>query len=318
MDLSSRAVLDGDEPLGDIDWEEIDCLLCGSGNWSPLVEAPDMGLAANGRWFMVVQCRDCGLCFTNPRPSPVTIGQFYQSDYPPHQPRAKEDAPRWWQRLPGLGRWHDPRRRLPRFGQGRLLDFGCGNGSFLVRMRRQGWNVCGLDSDLEVIDRLRREHGIPGVVGSLPHPELPDEAFDAVTMWQSLEHVHQPLETLRAAHRLLTPDGKLIVATPNIDSLAFRWFGPAWSGLDLPRHLLHFSPWTIRLCLYRSGFRSIRVRMVRRSGWLRDSARIAARLQARLPLGLRCLHGRAAATLVSWYGQLTKQADCLIAEAIKR
>src|SRR5262245_55212988 len=102
MDLSSRAVLDGDDPLGDIDWEEIDCLLCGSGNWSPLVEAPDMGLAANGRWFMVVQCRDCGLCFTNPRPSPVTIGQFYQSDYPPHQPRAKEDAPRWWQRLPGL------------------------------------------------------------------------------------------------------------------------------------------------------------------------------------------------------------------------
>lgn len=228
MDFTARQglLLDDPESAG-IAWQEVDCLLCGSSNWSPLVEAPDAALLAQGRWFMVVQCRDCGLCFTNPRPSEGTIDQFYQSDYPPHQARPNKERLRWWQRLPGLRSWQGPRRRLPPHGAGRLLDFGCGNGSFLVRMRHQGWNVVGLDASPDMVRRLQNELGIPGVVGSLPHPELPDEAFDLITMWQSLEHVHRPLETLRGAHRLLANGGQLLVATPNIDSLAFRWCGPA-------------------------------------------------------------------------------------------
>jgi SAM-dependent methyltransferase len=316
MDFTARAAVAVDGPGGDIEWQEIDCLLCGSDNWSPLVEAPDPSASGAGRWFMVVQCRECGLCFTNPRPTADSIGQFYLADYPPHQPRERDGGPHWWQRVPLLRRWQDPRRILPRRGDGRLLDFGCGNGSFLLRMRRQGWNVVGIDNDAGMIERLH-EMGISAVVGTLPHPELPDDSFDTITMWQSLEHVHQPLEALRGAYRLLAPGGRLLVATPNIDSLAFRWFGPAWSALDLPRHLTHFSPWTMRMMLHRAGFRAVRVRMQRRGGWLRDSAAIAARLQPRLPLSLRWLHRRGPATLVSWYGQLTRQADCMLATAVK-
>lgn len=319
MDLAARALLSSDDSdsESDIEWEEVDCLLCGGGRWSPLVEAPDPG-AAPGRWFMVVQCLDCGLCFTNPRPSAATIGRFYPRDYPPHQFRGHIKAPRWWQRLPLVRRCQDPRHLLPVFGGGQLLDFGCGGDAFLQRMRRQGWNVVGLDAAPEVRDRLEEELGIPALVGSLPHPQLADEAFDLITMWQALEHVHQPMEVLRGAYRHLAPGGRLLAAVPNIDSLPFRWFGAAWSGLDLPRHLTHFAPETLRLMLHRAGFRSIQMRMVRRSGWLQDSARLAARLHPKPPRHLRWLRHKTAASLVSWHSYLTRQADCIVATANKQ
>src|SRR5262249_8349053 len=74
------------------------------------------------------------------------------------------------------------------------------------------------------------------------------------------------------ARRLLAPGGKVIVAVPNIDSLQFRWFGAAWYGLDLPRHLTHFTPDTLKAMLQRAGFGVRRMRMVRHSDWLRSSA----------------------------------------------
>src|SRR5262249_53998185 len=153
--------------------------------------------------------------------------------------------------------------------------------------------------------------------GSLPHPQLLGDTFDVITMWQSLEHVHAPLDVLREAHRLLAPAGKLIVAVPNIDSLAFRWFGQAWYGLDLPRHLIHFSPWTLRLMLHRAGFRAGRLRMVRHSSWLRASAGIATQM----PQGTRWhrwLRRRAPSTLATWYSYFTNQCDCMMVTAWKR
>src|SRR5205823_4386530 len=123
---------------------------------------------------------------------------------------------------------------------------------------------------------------------------------------------HQPLDILRAAHHLLAPGGKLIVAVPNIDSLAFRWFGSAWNGLDLPRHLVHFSPATLRLMLQRAGFRVGRVCMVRRSGWLRNSARLATRHFPQHPRWSRWLQGKTLSNLASWYGYCMCQSDCLM------
>src|SRR5947209_19948119 len=68
-----------------VEWEETPCLLCGSDRWTPLVESPDQAPGGLGLWFVVVQCHECGLCFTNPRPTPAAIGRFYPNLYPPHR-----------------------------------------------------------------------------------------------------------------------------------------------------------------------------------------------------------------------------------------
>jgi SAM-dependent methyltransferase len=293
----------------EIDWEESPCLLCGGRRWSIVIEAPDPAPAGAGLWFAVVQCQDCGLCFTNPRPSARSITQFYTDHHFPDRARRKH-AP-WWRRLPLLRPRADKRvQAIPWNGEGRLLDFGCGGGAFLARMHRRGWRVTGLDMSTIAVQRIRTELGLRALSGSLPHPELPEGGFDVITMWQSLEHVHDPVAVLRGARRLLAPGGRLVVEVPNIDSLPFRWFGQGWFGLDLPRHLTHFVPETLCRMLVRAGFRPGPVRMVRHSDWVRASARLAARLYGRR-VWLRCLRTRAGSGLAGWFTYLTNRADCI-------
>jgi SAM-dependent methyltransferase len=294
-----------------IDWEETGCLLCGGIRCSPLVEAPDRTRGSAGLWFVIVQCQDCGLCFTNPRPSLNSIGAFYQAGYRPHHLPENRKTRRWWS---GWRRANNERKVLNWHGEGRLLDFGCGSGAFLERMHLQGWKVTGLDLSTTVVRNIRTDLGLFALTGSLPHPALSDASFDVITMWQSLEHVHNPLEVLRAARRLLVPGGKLIVSVPNIDSLPFRWFGQAWSGLDLPRHLTHFAPWTLRLMLNRAGFHTGRIHMVRRSGWLRASAQLACR-HAPGPRWHSWLRRRIPSSFTAWYTCLRGLSDCMMTTA---
>jgi SAM-dependent methyltransferase len=297
-----------------IEWEETACHLCGSRKWSQLVEAPDQAAGGVGLWFAVVQCKRCGLCFTNPRPSRGSIGQFYHPEYTPHRSKDRTNSktslgflPRRRHRERFEPRWH---------GRGRLLDFGCGAGSFLERMHERGWSVTGLDISAAAVNQIQAGLGLPVLLGSLPHPELAPDSFDVITMWQSLEHVHDPQVVLRQAHELLVAGGKLYVAVPNIDSLPFRWFGPAWYGLDLPRHLTHFSPVTLQVMMERAGFRVRKIRMIRHSSWLRASAQLTRRFPLR-PGWRRWLTAKSASRLATWYSYWVRQSDCILAQAVK-
>jgi SAM-dependent methyltransferase len=309
-----------------VEWEETDCLLCGGRSWSPLVEAPDGTAGGTGLWFVVVQCQDCGLCFTNPRPSPGTIGQFH-----PHRPMSRRVSDGWhshWWRA--AFRWLARPRRdsqlVAPFGARRLLDLGCGDSSYLEQMQRLGWTVTPLEASRlspfplspSPRERGRRKgdsaQGLPIRDEPRPHLELRSEMFDLVTMHHSLPCLHAPLQALREIHRLLAPGGRLLVVTPNIDSLPFRWFGHVWYGLDLPRHLTHFAPWTLYLMLHKAGFRMGPIRMVGHSGWLRRSAGLACRS----PEGTRrhrWLAGKPLSRLATWYSRLTYQADCMMVMA---
>jgi len=293
----------------DIDWEETLCPLCDGARYRLTMEAPDSRTGGSGLWFAVVQCANCGLSYTNPRPTAQSIMQFYPADYSPHSRTSSKKANA--QGLRGIfsalsGSY---RKYLPVRGAGRLLDFGCGSGTFLQRMHGSGWQVTGIDIAAVAVERIHNESGLHALVGSLPHPELTAGSFDVVTMWESLEHVHNPLEVLRAAHQVLAPGGQLIVAVPNIDSLVYRWFGRDWYGLDLPRHLTHFNPWTLHMMLNRAGFRAGRIRMIRHSSWLRRSAQQAQQrhwLAYHLP-----------SRLAAWYTCVMRRADCILAVATK-
>jgi SAM-dependent methyltransferase len=274
-----------------IAWEECACPCCGSTSFTPLLEADDA--LQSGLRFLIVRCARCDLCFTNPRPDPASMDRFYPGDYDCH--RLKEHS----------AHADAMERCLASERPARLLDFGCGAGAFLVRMRKRGWNVTGLDMADDIAIRLREQHGLNVHAGTLPQPRWPNACFEAITMRQSLEHVHAPLEVLRDAYRLLSAGGRLLVSVPNFDGLAAHWFGPDWYGLDLPRHLTHFTPRTLRALLGEAGFIDITIRQEAHASWLRYSARRGF-LTTRLGSGI-----------ASRWARIVGRAEALLAVAVR-
>jgi SAM-dependent methyltransferase len=309
-----EATADRDPPFT---WEETPCPLCGQEAGAPVLEAADPLPASAGLVFAIVRCASCGLTYTNPRPDERGISRFYPADYHPHRRGCKVRQARrpgsFWSRVFGRP-CRERRGALPWPGPGRLLDFGCGTGNFLKLMADQGWQVTGLDAAVGAVGSVREEHGLTALVGTLPHPDLRPGSFDVITMWQSLEHVHRPLAILREAYRLLVPGGKLIVATPNIDSLPFRLFGKSWFALDLPRHLTHFTPVTLTAMLNCAGFRTEPVRHLRHGDWLRSSAKLAVR-QGTAGLLTGVLQWKPAAKVAAWMCYVGGVSDCIMCVA---
>jgi 2-polyprenyl-3-methyl-5-hydroxy-6-metoxy-1,4-benzoquinol methylase len=136
---------------------------------------------------------------------------------------------------------------------GRVLDVGCGRGVILGALAEQGFEVHGLEISAEAARGADPRAEIR-IAENLKDAEYRTASFDQVIIWHVLEHVSDPVGTLREAHRILKPGGRLIVAVPNFSSLQARCTGAAWFHLDLPRHLYHFPLPALRQLLNLTGF----------------------------------------------------------------
>ena len=144
-------------------------------------------------------------------------------------------------------------------GLNHLLDVGCGKGDFMNRMRRQGWKVEGLEVDADAVEYARSTSDLSVHLGSLEDIRFPDNTFDVITSNHVIEHVHDPISLIRECLRILKPGGRLVLATPNMESFGHQIFEKDWSHLDPPRHLRLFTKKTLRECAARAGFQSIDV-----------------------------------------------------------
>lgn len=150
-------------------------------------------------------------------------------------------------------------RRLARVQNGLLLDVGCGTGEWMAHMQARGWRAHGLDFD-EAAVKTALSVGMEVSLGSIEDQQYPSDTYDAVTLNHVIEHLPNPLETLRECHRVLKPGGTLFLATPNIQSWGHQLFREHWRGLEPPRHLQIFSPGSLRSILKKAGFETHTVR----------------------------------------------------------
>lgn len=139
---------------------------------------------------------------------------------------------------------------------GTLLDVGCGSGAFLRTAQSCGWKVTGIDPDPEAVANCGGE-GFNVLQGGIEQLAEMENLFDVITLNHVIEHVHDPVSTLQACHRLLKPNGQLWLATPNIGSLGHRQYGRDWRGIEPPRHLVLFNATSLRLALERARFKKI-------------------------------------------------------------
>jgi len=206
---------------------------------------------------------------------------------------------------------------LPWQGEGRLLEYGCGHGWYGQRMRLLGWQVTGMDLSPIAAAQVTRHFGFPVLVGTLPHAEVAPESFDVITMGAVLEHVHWPHRVLRAAAEALRPGGYLVVSVPNLASWGFGYFKEDWWGLQIPHHLLHFTPATLKRMLEMQGLEVRQLRIMGRHGWMRRSMATARRGVHRDRLLVKMGKLRPLCNWITNWTVWQNQGDCLLAIAYR-
>ncbi len=281
-----------------LELEPIACPLCGAPRATQLCVERDLALGVPGR-FPLARCETCGLLYQNPRVRRDQLDRMYPADYPPHARdpdlgrvlRDRSPAVRWLlaRRLGyahldtrDIGVLDRVRARLrrrrvvknfpPWQGRGRLLDVGCATGRFLQQMAAVGWRVSGIELDPAAAAKARTVTS-DVTIGDPAEVTLPPASFDLITAFHVVEHLPDPAAALRRMLDWLAPGGLMIVEVPNIGGWGGTLFGRFWSGLDFPRHLIHFTPATMRGLVERCGGRIVDEWHWSKPRWIIRSAR---------------------------------------------
>ena len=273
------------------------CLLCGRAGEPLYHDLSDRLGSAPGRWAYK-RCPKDGLVWLDPQPYQEEILKLYCGYDITHT--VKDPAPKRFTRLRkairqgilatafgykelggnwvmrAIGRicsWIGPLRDaaggmvlwLDGASKGRLLDVGCGNGENVAYLQKLGWQVTGVEPDPEAANLARDRFGLEVRTGSLEEAGFPAEYYDAITMAHVVEHLADPIGTLTECWRVLKPGGRLIIITPNTESLGHRIFGEAWLYLDPPRHLNICSWMALKACVEKAGFQAANIKSTERN-----------------------------------------------------
>lgn len=208
--------------------------------------------------YHLVRCNRCNLVYVSDPPTNEELGRFYsfansyQQEFTTDQGARDAFLERGRLYLSFLSRHTKP---------GRLLDVGCSAGFFLQVGRSQGWDVKGLEYSEDTAQLGRSLYNLDIQIGELTTCDIEDGAFDALTLWDVIEHVPDPLEVMVQAHRLLASKGLVAISTPNIDGIFPKLSYTVaktikhWPHPEPPAHLTQFSTKTLSSLVENAGFR---------------------------------------------------------------
>lgn len=203
--------------------------------------------------FDLVECSNCHLLFTNPRPDENTIGKYYDNpEYVSHTDTKSGLLFTLYGLVKRFTLKHK-RRFLEHLSKEKsMLDYGAGSGDFSIELIENGWEVSAFEPDTNARQKIILKNSQLTVVNNLT--ELASESKAIITLWHVLEHVHRLDNTIEEFHRILKPEGLLVIAVPNHTSYDAQFYGPKWAAYDVPRHLYHFSPETLKKLMSDRGF----------------------------------------------------------------
>lgn len=230
------------------------CPLCHSVDYATFLKVKDY--TVSHELFILAQCNSCSFIYTFNPPDASAINRYYQSSsYISHTDGKETLFERCYQiirksAIAGKKRLVESFCSEP---QKRILDYGCGTGSFLKKLQDAGWSISGIENDPGAQQKASQYIGKP--VHSPNHLEaFATSSFHVVTLWHVLEHVHDLNFVLSQFSRILLSNGYLIIAVPNYHSYDAGFYKEYWAAYDVPRHLYHFSPVTLENLLKKHGF----------------------------------------------------------------
>jgi 2-polyprenyl-3-methyl-5-hydroxy-6-metoxy-1,4-benzoquinol methylase len=231
------------------------CPVCNSSKIAAVSESKDETVSKE--LFQVWECSHCSVRFTQDVPGVEYIDGYYKSDaYISHSNTSKGFINKLYHLVRSftLGSKKRLVQKTSAKIENSLLDIGAGTGAFTSTMQKAGWHVTGLEPDQTARTNAKEQYNI------LLHPpehlfSLAPASFNAITLWHVLEHVHELHTYLDTFYSLLSEGGSLIIAVPNYKSYDATVYSGAWAAYDVPRHLYHFSPESMKHLLYQHGFK---------------------------------------------------------------
>jgi len=244
-----------DDPVAGVHWMPVACMLCGAGAPRPLL-VDRVRVDEHVFEFHIVRCRRCGFVYVSPRGVGVPFDNLAGG-------AARRDAAVANRPIYEVGVARLRAAGLP--DGGRILDLGCAQGDFLAFAAERGYAVVGVDLNPALAERAR-ERGFTVHTGDLRDVAgALGPTFDAVTLWDVIEHVDDPAAVLAACRLVLRPGGLVFFHTGN------AWFQipkarvlsavrPHGGPYLIPfQHVSHFDPRTARAVLERAGLMPTRV-----------------------------------------------------------
>ena len=229
--------------------KKVNCNLCGTDSRKQLIRLDKFNVP-----FEVTKCPECGLIYQNPRPDESEMASFYSDGYYTGQAQvayAPEDSQHKAvarERLKFIEKMIAP---------GRVLDIGCHSGTFLETAKARGWECYGVDVS-EFVVKQAKEKGIEVFCGEVVEAKFENDFFDLITMYEVIEHLFNPLETLKEIARVLKEKGLLIIQTANMNSLRVKFLQPK-SFYYIPVHLYYFTKKTLAKMLNQAGLEVITI-----------------------------------------------------------
>jgi 2-polyprenyl-3-methyl-5-hydroxy-6-metoxy-1,4-benzoquinol methylase len=237
----------------------LNCPLCNSDKLAEFLKAKDY--LVTSEIFPLVKCQACGFIFTQGVPAAAEISRYYRSeDYVSHSDTRKG----LMNKIYHLGRNFMLRKKFGMINRvaksRRLLDIGCGTGYFPAFMQQKGYRATGVEVDPKAREFAEKQHGIKVHSPEEFLGERFEGAFDVITLWHVLEHLHDFNRYLEKMLEHLEKDGALVIALPNCSAFEARHYREYWAGYDVPRHLWHFTPVTLNLLAEKHGLKVVRMK----------------------------------------------------------
>jgi len=201
--------------------------------------------AGHGRYHAIVRCYHCGFLFSNPRDTAETIAQAYHDvDDNSYDAESKGREVTFRKAI----------RRLEKITpRGRLLDIGCYTGIFLKEAAQRGWDVMGIEPSAWAVKIAQEKYGLRVQKGNISDLDCAAGKFDVITLWDVLEHIHDPARTLTLCCDKLVDGGIVVAATMRSEGWFYRLSGKRWPWF-MRMHLYYFTFQTLKTMFEKCGF----------------------------------------------------------------
>lgn len=143
--------------------------------------------------------------------------------------------------------------------KGKLIDVGCGTGNFLHLAKKTGFDVWGVEISAWASEYARKKRGLRVITGTLEETNFQKSFFDVATIFDVLEHVDDPLNTLKKINRILKSDGWIFLTVPNFYRIFWR-LDPKKDDIFSKEHLYYFTPRTLSEMLSIANFKIVSIR----------------------------------------------------------